>query len=323
MKILRIVSAMFATTTALFGQNLSNIPASFVDIGFGARPAALGGAYVALSNDVNSVLWNPAGMASMKKSQASFSYTNQLGLFAYKSFAAVVPFTGNAVGIAVVSSGDQALQELTVQASYAHLIQQKWNVGITAKYRMASFGNNTVSESEYLLFEPDEISEAFSNQVQGSSAGFGFDVGMQFLMSQAVSFGVMLKDVYAPMNWNSSVRSTTVKAKGKYIESLPPEMAVGTALRILENISLTADYHPALNTTTRSALHSGMEIRFLKLLSLRGGMQQVFATDAAAKYTMGMGIDYAVDTYFRIFVDYTYMSEFLANTQRLSVGMEF
>ncbi|MBU1680098.1 MAG: hypothetical protein KKD86_14825, partial [Bacteroidetes bacterium] len=46
---------------ALHAQDLSGIPGAFVDIGFGAKPVAMGGAFVGLANDVNSIIWNPAG----------------------------------------------------------------------------------------------------------------------------------------------------------------------------------------------------------------------------------------------------------------------
>jgi len=47
-------------TTGLFanGLNLN---------GFGARAAAMGGAYVSLADDVSAVFWNPAGLAQLKK----------------------------------------------------------------------------------------------------------------------------------------------------------------------------------------------------------------------------------------------------------------
>jgi len=43
-------------------QELANYSATFVDIGFGARPLGMGRAYTALAADANAVVWNPAGM---------------------------------------------------------------------------------------------------------------------------------------------------------------------------------------------------------------------------------------------------------------------
>ncbi len=320
-----IILILFFSAAMLTAQELSNIPASFVNIGFGARPMALGGAYTALANDVNSTLWNPAGMVSAKNSQASFTYTNQLGLFVYNSFAAIMPFTKSqqSLGVAVISSGDKALREFTVQASYGRTFGKQFNIGVTAKYRNATFGNNTLNASDYILFEQDEIAEGLANQIKGSANGFGFDIGMQYELSPKIKFGVMANDVYAPVFWNSSTQSTATKSKGKYKETLPAELAIGTALKMIESVVITSDYHPALSKTTSSSLHSGMEVRLLNIISLRGGVQQIFNNDAKAKYTMGMGFDYGLGKNFRVLLDYTFMSEFLANTQRLSLGVEF
>ncbi|MBP1769288.1 MAG: long-chain fatty acid transport protein, partial [Candidatus Aminicenantes bacterium] len=56
-------------TTGLFanGLNLN---------GFGARAAAMGGAFVGLANDYTAVYWNPAGLALIK--QPTFGLTGDI-----------------------------------------------------------------------------------------------------------------------------------------------------------------------------------------------------------------------------------------------------
>jgi hypothetical protein len=312
-------------------QQLSGIPASFVDIGFGARPAGLGGAYTAMANDVNSTFWNPAGMASASSSQASFTYTNQLGMLAYNSFSAIMPLgmagAGQAAGIAVISSGDKALREFTVQGSYARAFGGKLRAGVTAKFRHASFGNNALNASDYVVFEPDEINDGLANQVMGSANGFGVDLGVQYDLTPTIKFGVMAKDLLAPMSWTSSTASAAQNAagsaRGSYSESLPAEVAIGTALMMIDNVAFTSDFHPALTKTSNSTLHSGVEVRLLNLIALRAGIQQNFNNDERSKYSAGMGINYGMSTSTTVLLDYTFMSESIANTQRLSLGVEF
>lgn len=48
--------------------------ASFLDIGVGARALGMGGAYTALADDVNSLYWNPAGLAKLKKREFTASH---------------------------------------------------------------------------------------------------------------------------------------------------------------------------------------------------------------------------------------------------------
>ena len=56
--------------------------AAFSDIGLGARPMGMGGGFVALADDANSVFWNPAGLSQIHQFELSSMYlsTNHLDL---------------------------------------------------------------------------------------------------------------------------------------------------------------------------------------------------------------------------------------------------
>jgi hypothetical protein len=309
----------------LRAQSLSFVPASFVDIGFGARPVAMGGAFTAVTNDVNAMMWNPAGLASLQNKQAAFTYTNQLGLVVYQYAGVAIPLGSNerALGVAFITSGDKALKELTLQATYAQSITQGLKFGATAKYRNASFGNNTLNADDYVVFDPDEVSEGLANQVKGSANGFGFDVGLIYILSAGVTFGLSAKDVYAPVLWDSRTASSTAQTKGKYTESLPVEVVVGSSARVIHGLIVDADFVPAVSTTTSSKLRAGTELRLVNIVSLRAGMQQYLNNDTKATYAFGIGITAPVAKKFGLLLDYTYVLEQLAATQRLSLGVEF
>ena len=230
MKLFLTSLLLFAAAVVAYSQPLSYIPASFVDIGFGARPVAMGGAFTAMSNDVNTMTWNPAGLASMMKNEATFAYTNQLGLIVYHFAGAAIPLDTNkhSVGIAAISSGDNAMRELTLQGTYARSFSRQLKLGITLKYRNATYGSNTLNAGDYIVFDDDEITEGIANQVKGSANGFGMDAGILFSLSRRVTFGATIKDLFAPVMWYSKTKSSSAKTKGEYIESLPAEAALGS-----------------------------------------------------------------------------------------------
>lgn len=61
--------------------------ADFLDIGVGARPTSMGEAFVAASDDVNSVEWNPAGLALIPRSEAEFTHMSYLADINYEALA--------------------------------------------------------------------------------------------------------------------------------------------------------------------------------------------------------------------------------------------
>lgn len=67
---------LLAAVCALVLLSLSprSSPAAFVDVGLGARPVGLGRAFVALADDANAALYNPAGLAGMESTQLTSMY---------------------------------------------------------------------------------------------------------------------------------------------------------------------------------------------------------------------------------------------------------
>ena len=69
---------LFSLHSSLF--TLSSFGAFDVNYFFGARAMAMGGAFTAVSDDSDAILWNPAGISEVKNIQASFMYSNPFGL---------------------------------------------------------------------------------------------------------------------------------------------------------------------------------------------------------------------------------------------------
>ena len=224
-------------------QGSSGISASFVDIGFGSRPMGMGGAFTGLANDINALMWNPAGLVSLQSKQAAFSFTNQLNLIQYHFLAFGMPLSADqGLGLGLIYSGDKAMTEMTFQAGYAISFLKDFSAGVNLKYRYSSFGKNSLDPSEFQVFEQDEIQEGISDQVKGSGSGFGLDLGLLYRLNQQVQFGLMVKDIYSPIYWNSRVDNTAKQAKGSYSELIPTEVSLGTSLHLIDNITFNVDF---------------------------------------------------------------------------------
>jgi hypothetical protein len=60
--------------TSLGDQRVGTSSGSFLRIGIGARAAAMGGAYVAVCDDITACAWNPAGLTHVTRNELALNY---------------------------------------------------------------------------------------------------------------------------------------------------------------------------------------------------------------------------------------------------------
>jgi hypothetical protein len=68
------ILAIVVCTLMVLCLSVRSSPAAFVDVGLGARPVGLGRAFVALADDANAALYNPAGLASLDRTELTSMY---------------------------------------------------------------------------------------------------------------------------------------------------------------------------------------------------------------------------------------------------------
>jgi len=321
-----IIIVMLSSLPFYVTAQTSSIPAAFVDVGYGARPVAMGGAYSGLADDINALFWNPAGLNHLKDKEASFTTANLLGIVRYNVFAFGMPLKfGEAEqggGIALVSSGDDALRELTLLAGYSRRVLGL-DVGLNLKYRYASFGKNSLDRNEGVVFSDAEFADGQLNQVHGSANGFGLDIGILYQLNEKIRCGLMVRDLFSPVSWNSAVDNPAAKSKGKYTENVPTEIVIGTSYKVFEELLVTADYQPSLSKDVSNMIRGGAELILFKHLFVRAGLQDIVNDQPDEKYVFGLGLQINVGKGSGISFDYSYVIEQLDNSNRLSVGLTF
>src|SRR5258708_5756670 len=72
-----------------------------LNIGVGARAIGMGEAFTAMSDDVSSLYWNPAGIALLNQSQGSFMYNQSLKDLTYNNAAVATPLENGGIGASV------------------------------------------------------------------------------------------------------------------------------------------------------------------------------------------------------------------------------
>ena len=76
--IIFILLAIGLSLPACFAKGRGTTGANFLKIAVGARPLGMGGAFVAVADDANTIWWNPAGIASIKRKELTLMH-NEMG----------------------------------------------------------------------------------------------------------------------------------------------------------------------------------------------------------------------------------------------------
>ena len=84
--------------------------ASFLKLGSGARAAGLGGAYTAVSGDINSISYNPAGLAGLKRSAAGFTRAELVEGVSYNFLGYSRPAVKGNMGLGVNYLGQASIE---------------------------------------------------------------------------------------------------------------------------------------------------------------------------------------------------------------------
>ncbi|MEW6103465.1 MAG: UPF0164 family protein, partial [bacterium] len=88
--------------------------AQFLNIGVSARASGMGGAYCALSDDVDSICYNPAGLGKIEKKGIGFMHSRYLNEVNYEYLAGVMPLGNQGIGIALSLLNSSRIKRTTV-----------------------------------------------------------------------------------------------------------------------------------------------------------------------------------------------------------------
>ncbi|MFH1540744.1 MAG: hypothetical protein ABID79_02690 [Elusimicrobiota bacterium] len=121
----------------------------------GARPAALGGAFVAIADDANTVFYNPAGLSRIKKNEILASY-GQLhpGLSDNSNISnSIISYVNSfgkygVAGLGIYSLSVSGLySEKVISFSYGIKATPKLGVGLTMKSLLHKYGSDDYMEN--------------------------------------------------------------------------------------------------------------------------------------------------------------------------------
>jgi hypothetical protein len=291
---------IFEKVGTLGGQSLK--------IGVGARAAAMGDAYVALSDDATAVYWNPAGIARLAGQSISLNHTSYPAniLFDQAAYVFNIKWIPGMIGVNVRAltmsrdivrttylpdgTGDTFdAGEWAYGLSYARALTDKFSAGLSVNYIQTGL-----------------------DDVKGSSTTFDFgtlyDVGVM-----GAKIGMSIQNLGSDM--------TFIDEKVK----MPVFFRVGGSFDVMQQgdnrLIASAEFtHPPDNS---EKLNLGAEYGFHDFFFLRGGYKLNYDTQGL---TAGFGVKFPL-TIVKSSVarlDYAYQDmDFLGATHRVSVNVGF
>ncbi|MDD3563476.1 MAG: hypothetical protein RBQ87_09885 [Candidatus Cloacimonadaceae bacterium] len=253
-----------------------------------ARARGMGGAFVGVANDVNTIFFNPAGLADLGyEAKVGFAQLNGEKFSEYKTLAlgAKLPKWFGTLGVGVrmldVDFEDTTLLgEQIFSLSHAITLQEDIHSTINFGYNVNYYN---------LGFDDDDSDDAF-----------GFDLGVTALLHTRTKLGFAITNLgKAKMGFENQIKLPSSLAMGL---SYMPYDGVTTSLEVKKDFAESTEFM------------GGVEARLFEPLYLRFGVHQNPATySAGATFVVeGISLDYA----------FTYHSV-LNPTHYLNLGYKF
>jgi hypothetical protein len=323
MVLLCLAASSACLAVGLGNQRVGTASATFLRIGVGARAAAMGGAFVAVCDDVTSVAWNPAGLVLIDGHEMAFSYASwpaDIG-YSHLSFGITSHMIDGAIGLQVglLSTELMETQEYYPYGTGRTFSFSDWLVGLTVAKRFTDRFSGGVA-AKYVREELGvEVGGPTTNAIV-LDAGTYYRIGPwnMRLAVALMNFGTQLTPggKYEKQNGSGTTESGydgfSPAMEFKFGISMMPYDTPD--FKMLFDIELV---HPADNAET---VRSGLEATLSRVLALRAGYDWN-ANEMKTSFGLGVlgevagreaGIDYAAT-----------LSEYLGTAHRLTLIFKF
>jgi len=306
----------------------------FLSLGIGARGLAMSNTMVALSNDVTSAYWNPAGLTRMQRSY-------QLAAMHAEYFAGIAKYDYIGAGYRIDNKQAVAFSWIRFGVdnilNTTELIDDQGNIRYD-KIKLFSAADNAFLLSYAYNFEQIKGLSVGANvkiihRKIGSFAnawGFGFDVGLQY-HNKGWQAGAILKDVTSTFNaWSYHLTDTVIavfEATGNKIPKSSLEVTVpkfnfgggkyvelGKGFNGTFALDFDCTFDGKRNVPIKSKVlsidpHVGIEFGYKNIVAIRAGVgnfQQVPYFDGKNKLSCQINLGIGVGIKDIVFIDYAF-----------------
>ena len=301
----------------LGGQRVGTSSLQFLKIGHGARGTGMGETFIAVSDDISSLYWNPAGLVQFQENGITVAHTQWFVDTRLEFFGGVYHFGGNnALGLSVTSlrtedmkvttevqpngTGDYfRFSDLAIGLSYARKLTDQFSFGATVKYIEETLG---------------------ALKMKGVVA----DLGTYYKTGLGTTrFAVIISNFGGQMSPDGSVTTFDNRVFNSFQKFPPPTVfKLGFAMEPLLNKKnrLTTAIQVNSPNDNKENVNFGVEYAYKEFLFFRGGYK--LNVDAET-FSLGAGLKFPV-TFAKANLDYS-IADYgdLGFAHRLSLNLLF
>ncbi len=225
-KQLLILLVLLLAVGGVANAGVGEATAIFLQIAPGARPAGMGGTFVAIADDATATWWNPAGLAFLDRREISFMHVNWLPSFHlpdlyvdYISYINSVEYWGTfGLNVFFLNLGETERRdelnallgtfytfETAVTGSYGTLITDNLGLGLNVKFIYS------------------HLADRGTGQERGSGVGtnFAIDMGLLYkttepLLGKPLHFGINLSNMGPKMAYIDRAQADPIPTNVKF-----------------------------------------------------------------------------------------------------------
>lgn len=288
--------------------NVLGTGVAFLKIDVGAKPAAMGGAYTALADDVTAIYWNPAGLAQLNQTELNVMHNDWFSGINYEFLALAYPTENLTFATSLIYLYTDEIKEVlkdTKKGGY-------WETGKVFSAESIALSFALAQPLQRNLFMGANLKYIYESIEKESASGGAVDLGILFKHSNGLRFGFVVQNLGPNMKFITDEFA------------LPVTYRAGIAYQIEDRFRFSLDVKKVKGE--RLNLCAGIESWFGKLFALRfSGVTQ--GDNKLGKFR-GLPTGIAVGCGFNITnsvaLDYAYVPYGdLGDTHRISMSMKF
>lgn len=296
------------TIVPAFASDGAGQAGAYLKMGVGARALGMGGAFTAVADDSTAAFWNPAGLARLRKSEASFMHANlsddrdfDFINYAHKLKSNSGKDNGT-LALSYMAFGIDDIPETRENPDGTPVLDSNGNVKVFGNFKdkesnlFVSYGR-AVNDKLYAGLNLKYLKhKLYSNKADT----MGFDLGFLYEVNEKTSLGLSIRDMAESMDWDTGTGTK---------DDVPLTTTFGVAHRFNDKFLVAADLNKVKDMSCK--LFCGAEYQIHENVSLRVGSHDKDLT---------LGASFKLDTWR---FDYSYADETLGDAHRISCSKTF